>query len=475
MAFLLHLPLIALLCWKLYQHSYRQPLISFYWWAVSAKVLAGISIGLLYTYYYSYGGDTFAYFEEASRLADFARQSPDTYFHLLFFTDSGAEAFLSSLSSWHQPRAFFMVKLVSVLCLFTLNSYWLCSIYLSLFCFYELWRLANTLAGIFPGSAVAAGIGFLLWPSVVFWSAGLTKESIAMACIAGIVRLFLIWYHLLANQGISLPVHTGSRETTDVKPDQPDGSHLLSSFPSRLSAMGSAFLLAVYLLVLWKMKYYYLAALVPALLAFLLTSMLAKRFLPRKNTAIQLSVLVAVFVAILLAATFLHPNLRMEAFLEALVTNHDITVVASNPQNIIHFTNLQAKAGNVALHLPEAMFAGIFRPLAWEGSTVLHTLVGLENLLLLFITLYVLFIKGRSMQWLQPSYALLAAVTLLYVCLLAALLALSSPNFGALSRYKVAFMPFFVYVLMWAAGAVSIKSLGKGGNSGIIYKKEKPL
>jgi hypothetical protein len=51
----------------------------------------------------------------------------------------------------------------------------------------------------------------------------------------------------------------------------------------------------------------------------------------------------------------------------------------------------------------------------------------------------------------DAGYVLLITAVVLYIVLLAALLALSSPNFGALSRYKVAFVPFFVYLLLWAA------------------------
>jgi hypothetical protein len=55
------------------------------------------------------------------------------------------------------------------------------------------------------------------------------------------------------------------------------------------------------------------------------------------------------------------------------------------------------------------------------------------------------------LKGMNARYVLLITAVVLYTILLAALLALSSPNFGALSRYKVAFVPFFVYLLLWAA------------------------
>jgi hypothetical protein len=137
----------------LYQSSHRQPLTGFFWWTLAAKFVASIGIGVLYTYYYPYSGDTFTYFADAAKLASLARQEPVSYLRMLFFHEASTESFMASLQLWQQPRAFFMAKLVSVLCLITFNNYWLCGIYLTLFCFYELWKLANTLSILFPASA----------------------------------------------------------------------------------------------------------------------------------------------------------------------------------------------------------------------------------------------------------------------------------------------------------------------------------
>ncbi len=192
-AFFVHIPLIAFLCWQLYRKSRHKPLIAFYWWGLLAKFLAGVGIGLLYIYYYPYQGDTFSYFTDASRLSTFAFNHPLAYVKIIVFNEITTESLSTSLELWQQPRAFFMVKLVSVLCLLTYNNYWLCSLYLSLLSFAGLWTLANTLVTLFPSSGKAAGIAFLLFPSVVMWSSGVTKESIAIACIAGFIHMCLSW------------------------------------------------------------------------------------------------------------------------------------------------------------------------------------------------------------------------------------------------------------------------------------------
>ncbi len=433
-AFFIHIPLLLLLSWLLYTRSAGQPLHTFFWWALSAKILAGISIGWLYLYYFPYQGDTFAYFDDAARLAAFAKQEPSMYVKVLFFPISGAESFLATLPLWEQPRAFFMVKLVSILCLFTFSNYWLCGMYLSLFCFYALWKVANLLAQLFPESFMAAAIAFLLLPSVVFWSAGLTKESIAIACIACIVSHFIQYKFAAALSGKA---------------------------PTLLSWI----LLPVYVFLLWNLKYYYLAALLPALLAYIVTDLLTKHSLADNRLGLQAGILIFIFGSILLGASFLHPSLHLSHFLESLIINHDLTVQLSAPESMIYFHELQATPNSVIEHLPKALFSGLYRPLVWEANTLFQIYIGLENVGLLMLTIFVLCYRRNQPIKLSRSYSLLAIAAALYSVLMAALLALSSPNFGALSRYKVAFMPFFVYLLL------SVVLAGKTGKQNLVEKQ----
>ncbi|MDH5251600.1 MAG: hypothetical protein OEW40_21575, partial [Cyclobacteriaceae bacterium] len=50
----------------------QSPVRKVYWPALLTKLIAGICVGLVYTYYYS-TGDTIGYFDDGVLLADFAR------------------------------------------------------------------------------------------------------------------------------------------------------------------------------------------------------------------------------------------------------------------------------------------------------------------------------------------------------------------------------------------------------------------
>lgn len=414
LSFLIHLPVIGVLLWHWHKRMADAPLQPLFWVGVGFKLLAGVAYGGLYLYYYPYTGDTFTYFGDAAQLSQFAWERPADYVNMLFFNEMRQETALPPLQLWEQPRAFFMAKLLSIVNLFTLNNYWMSGAYLSLFSFYGCWRLANILTTIFPATKLAAGLAFLLFPSVVFWSAGVTKESVVMGCLGWSVSLVLA--HRFKVAGAKNPFIT-------------------------------AIILALSAWLLWQLKYYYLGVLLPALLAYVLTSEIFTRSRKFTNLILPLMTFLLIFIGTLAGATRLHPNLHPDRLLPALVVNHNETVLSSVPEDLIQFNQLQPTVKSLLGNLPNALFSGLFRPLVWEARTVFQAWVGLENLALLIVMLFSLRLQPFRAISGDPRVYLLLVSAGVYIVLLATLLAFSSPNFGALSRYKVGFLPFLVYIL----------------------------
>ncbi|UOQ70636.1 hypothetical protein [Hymenobacter cellulosilyticus] len=89
-------------------------------------------------------------------------------------------------------NTFFIIKLLSGLNLATLGSLWANGLYLSLFGFIGGWELTKTLAQIFPRAPLGAPVvSFLLWPTVVYWTAGLTKECLLVGSGTWLLALAL--------------------------------------------------------------------------------------------------------------------------------------------------------------------------------------------------------------------------------------------------------------------------------------------
>lgn len=390
---ILFLTMIAAWVWK----SDAQPLHRFFWPALIGKCLAGIALGIIYSTYYE-TSDTFIFFERATDLSNLAHYDFGSYVTYLVNREEGF--FLG------EHRTVFFIKITSILALLTGDNYWVISVYYSFISFLGAWYLSNTIARMFPQYQVAACVAILIFPSAVFWSSGVVKESLAMAGLFFLSAVFLkVWMR-----------------------ERLSGLVILASLIS--------------VIVIFNLKYYYLAAFIPITLSALAAQRLSEKFTftATSTVLLWLAVLGVGFVAI----TFLHPNFAPEKVLHVITSNNEFFMGVCSPEDVIHFVDLQPSWPSMMLNIPWAIISGLFRPFVWEANTVFKMITALQNLVLLGLTLVSL--RYWKVVFQSPQRLLILSV-LLYCAMLSVFLALSTPNFGTLTRYAVGYMPFFALLV----------------------------
>jgi hypothetical protein len=381
----------------------RSSLRHFYWPALLFKLLAGIGLGLVYTFYYAVG-DTFNYFNDGVKLADLARQDAGSYIGFLW---SGDEAFpIWTELVYRQPRAMFLSKITSVFCLLTADSYWVTSLYFSAISFFSAWTLAKKILILHDGP-FAVSLAFFFFPTAIFWSSGVIKESLAMAALFFLGVIFLqLWL----------------KEKIRI----------------------STWLLAFFAMwVLWNLKYYYIAVFFPVAATALFARWAFSR-LHTKNLSLKVLLWCMIFLAPLLLISVLHPNFYPERFLTVVVDSYYEFQAISAPGDVIHYNTMEPTLYGIVKNVPLAIFSGLYRPFFAEATTVLQIFGAIENCLLLVLTAAALF---RIKKIAQGKHRLVVFSLLIYIVVLCVFLALSTPNFGTLSRYRVGFLPFFVLLL----------------------------
>lgn len=392
-----NLLLLALLCVWIWKRD-TQPLHKLFWPALLAKCAAGISLGIIYSTYYD-PSDTFIFFKLACDQADIARKDFPAYLNILFAKEHGF--FLG------EYRTVFFSKITSVLALLTGNNYWVASLYYSLLSFFGAWYLSNTIVRLFPAVKAAAVLAFLFFPSAVFWSSGIIKESISMAGLYFLSAVFLkLW------------------------------------MKERIPVV-SALLAVVSMIVIFELKYYYLAAFIPITLAALIVKFLSGKWqLTRRWIVISLWVMVlgCGFAAV----TLLHPNFAPAKILNVIAFNNKVFMDVCSPEDVVHYYNLEPTWGSMIINAPWALISGLFRPFLWEANTVFKFITALENLLLLALT--IISVRQLKNLWRSPEYLLIISVVA-YCFVLCVFLALSTPNFGTLARYGAGYLPFFALLV----------------------------
>jgi hypothetical protein len=375
-----------------------------FWTALLFKLFCGICLGAIYFYYYGVG-DTLIYYQDGTVLADIARNDLGNYFRILF--SSPAEYAGWPGLQFQEPRAVLMVKVTSLFCILSYDNYWITSLYFSGFSFLAAWYLVQCLYRCLPETLPAAVIAFLFLPSSVFWSSGIIKESLAMGCLFFLSGIFIrIWFS-----------------------DRPGVISYILVLPAAW--------------LLWNLKYYFAAIFFLVVISNLLFRWVS-RFFKFKTVWTAALCWLLLFIAQLSLVSFLHPNFYPHRFLTVIVENYMAFYEISEPEDMIRFSDLEASPGSMLRNAPWSLISGLFRPFIWEARNWLQLLVSLENLLLLILTALG-FYRFRLLSHFNSRILLLSV--LMYICALCIFITLSTPNFGTLSRYRVSYVPFFLYLL----------------------------
>lgn len=374
-------------------------------WTLLVRFAGGLALGCVYFFHYGYG-DTISYFSDARLISDSIIHNPTIFLKFLFAEDG---SFMVGSIENTMPRAFFMVKLTSVMSFISGGNYWVASLYFSFMAGLTAWYFYKTIRENFSGAAPAATIAILFFPSVVFWGSGITKENVALGSVFVLASCF-----------------------TKVM------------ISARVRVMEWAMAVIAFFLA-WSLKYYWMAVFTAVAVSSIFT---VRIFLPLVKPKRQFALWIAWVGCLLLVAagvSTLKINFNFDYILQVVVENHQAFVERSQPENVIHFWQLNPTWGGMLLNAPLALMSVLFRPVFFEANTPLQVLASLENLIIAGLVIASL-LKFRRM-FLSEHRILLFSI-LIYTVVLGIFLALSTPNFGTLVRYRVGFLPFFVLLLL---------------------------
>ncbi len=421
----------------------NNPEYKYFLTGLMVKVFAGIFFGAIYVFYYG-GGDTISYYSSTIPLARLFWENPSDYFSVLLHSTEITEAY--SETEWeaytfnvftnstgiplsfisHDPKTFMVSKLTSPLLILTGESYFATTILLAAITYLPLWFLFRTILKQFPLLTRELAITTLFIPSVVFWGSGIMKDTYTLAATALAVMSF---YYLTRKSTVNY---------------QKWGYFLL-------------LLLSFYFII--SIKPYILNILVPSLGLWVTWIMVTNV----KSAIFKFILLPLVLVVGLSGSFFLLRSLSAsmdkfaidKAIETAQVTQEDLLREEQYGSNSFDIGKIDGTIPNLISKIPIATFSGLFRPSILEARSPVMFLSALENLALLImlgLTLYriklgLIYKLITSTPFLMFSFS--------FALLFAFMLGITTPNFGALVRFKIPLMPFL------ASGLIIIYSTVK--------------
>ena len=410
-----------------------EPEYRYYLWGFYAKVIGGMAFTVVYYFYYR-GGDTIAYFYSAVPLVNLAKQDPIAYLHALFADNSvrNRSIFFSVATGYPysyiyvDPLGYFMAKLMSPIVLISFKSYLVSVVLLVAVTYQGIWKLFLTMARYYPSIQPRLAFAVLFVPSCIFWGSGIMKDSFTFA--AG------CWFvHSIDNLLI----------------------RKINRFGALVSIMISGSMMAF-------LKPYILMTLLPACMLWAAYDRVSRI----RNAVIRMITLpmlfAVLFFGLLVAFNSLGDSFGKfspeKALHTVVITQADLKS-GNYGSNYFDLGTIEPTWSSILSKFPQATFAGMFRPTLFESRNVLMLISGLENSLLLFLFLYILY-RTRVVHFI----ALLRKNPLLQMCYVFAIgyafmVGITTPNFGALVRFKIPMVPLFLSALFITTHIVDVRHM----------------
>jgi hypothetical protein len=388
---------------------------------LTAKIIGGISFGLIYMFYYGYG-DTFTYFESAKILGDVFIEDPVYGLQLIFeVTDYvRVEDYLYNqflVNYYRGDDTFTVIKIAGLLSALAFGGYFSTTILFSCFAFFGQWKLYQTFIDRYPNIKFELAVAHFFIPSVVFWGSGIMKDSL----VIGFLGLLIY--------SIDQAFFQGKKKVKSII------TILISSY------------------FIYTIKSYVLLALAPAIIFWVFFTFSSKI----KNVVVKFVVFPLVFVLVSLLSVYGYllvesidkkfdsDRLMEQAYIYQI--NHYTEIEKEGTRSGYTLGEFDQSFGGMVEKVFPAIGTTLFRPFPWEIKNFVMALSGLESFALTIFTLFVFYkVKIRNLLSYLGSDGFIV-LAIVFTLFFAFIVGFSSYNFGALARYKIPCMSFYLSVL----------------------------
>ena len=386
--------------------------------AIIIKVLAAIVFAIISMLFYP--GDNLEYYKYVKRLNTMLLTNNLHYFDIIF--NGNQKEYWSYVTNeigypawymWRDPNAMFVPRIFAPLMVFTYKSFILSTIIAALIGFSGLWKFFIVFCKLYPGMEKKFAIAILYFPSVLFWSSGILKDTLTISALGWLVYAFY-------------------------------NSAILRKFKLK-------YIIAIVIsaIIIINIKSYIFAALVPGLLVWLFFKQLSSI----KSGVVKFIVTPILGIVVVGGFALLMSNLSGEmgaygdvdkSLEQAKIIQEDLKRAEQYGENYYDIGEFEATPTGVLSKAPIAIISGIFRPFIWEARNPFVLLAALESLFMMSMLIFAFYKGGLIKSFKNIFNDPMLIFTFSFTIIFGFGVGLATANFGALVRYKIPMLPFFV-------------------------------
>lgn len=400
-----------------------QPEYSYFVSGLFFKILGGLGVCLIYRYYYGWG-DTLDYYYGTIDLGELLFKKTELFFSV-FSGDLSWDNYFSFINThswshiWRDPDSYSVVRFSVFLSYLGLRTYFGITILLASLSYIGIWKLFTLFFKEFKEIKKQIAFALLFVPSVAFWGSGLLKDTYTFSATCWIVYCFF------------------------------------KVFIDKEKILSNIIIIIIMIYILLSIRPFMLYI---SLVGILL--MLSHTYITSiKGGLVRALIILVILVVfwggglyfILYIGQNTKSNYKLDNLLEkAAITQQDLSreYYGENSFNIGAF---EPTISGILSKAPVAINAGLFYPYIWKANNPVMLIAGMENLILLLLSLYVLLLIIIAIFKVGPKYMLktlfdhpLIIFSLSYAIPFAFMVGLTTANYGALVRYKIPLIPFYL-------------------------------
>ncbi len=394
------------------------PAYRYFLLGLTMKIIGGIAICLIYVYYYK-GGDTVNYYKGGVALLNLAHHNTGSFLDIMSGNLSGANYLAFTGDTGYPPtymykdsHTFAVIRFTIPIQWISMNSFLVTSVMLSVISYTGVWKLYQLFTREFPGIEKYLAWGILFVPSVFFWGSGILKDTYTFAAAC--------WFTYAFHQ----------------------------AFLARKNYLVNGLILIFSIYLMIEIKPYIFIALLPgSLMWFLLhhaqnmKNVIARTFL----LPILLVVLGGITYGTFSAFGDQFGKYSVDNLVDmALIVRDDLERGQYGDHKFQLTTSLDGSVSSMLNNAPIAITSALFRPFLWEAKKPIVMVSALENFIILLLVITTLLkVKMIHLIRILKNNPILV-FSLLFALFFAFSVGLTTANYGAMVRYKIPLMPYFI-------------------------------
>lgn len=395
----------------------ENPIYKYYRPGFLLKIYGGLAFALIYVFYYG-GGDTTAYWLDAGRLAKLITSEPKCYIEILFGNTSLHNFYCFDLRTntpihyLRDPQAYAVTRFTSLFHFLSVDSFFGCTILIAWVSFGGVWRMYEVFCEEYPKLSRELAISILFFPSVVFWGSGIMKDTYTFTAACWMTSS--VYGLLLKRRNV---------------------------FWNTVYVIFSAY-------VMVSMKPYVFVALLPGMLLWVVFNRIQK--IHNQIVRLMAAPVIMMVGFIGAAAIFSQASTNLgdygsvDAIMDRAVATQEDLKREAYAGNTFDIGTIDPSVGGMLSKAPVAIFAGLFRPTLLDVRNPLMLISAIENTVLMVFLLYMLFKIGPFEFGRYVFTKPLILFSFVFAMFFSFAVGLTTSNFGALVRYKIPALPFFM-------------------------------